>query len=213
MRTTLKRGATRNGTANGAGVLPPVAFSPRTVYDKPRRSILGFLGRVLFWLVVSVLVAAGGAAGGVWLYGEQSTAETAPDTPEERAAQAFLEQVPPPDKPAVALVIGYDRRSAGPDKGNEARSDTIMLVRADPGRKTISMLSFPRDLLVELAGCKNHPPRLAKINEAFTECGTRGTLQTVRKLTGIPINYFITVDFAAFVKVVNDLGGVYVDVD
>jgi LCP family protein required for cell wall assembly len=213
MRTTLKRGATRNGTANGAGVLPPVAFSPRTVYDKPRRSTLGFLGRVLFWLVVSVLVAAGGAAGGVWLYGEQSTAETAPDTPEERAAQAFLEQVPPPDKPAVALVIGYDRRGAGPDKGNEARSDTIMLVRADPGRKTISMLSFPRDLLVELAGCKNHPPRLAKINEAFTDCGTRGTLQTVKKLTGIPINYFITVDFAAFVKVVNDLGGVYVDVD
>jgi LCP family protein required for cell wall assembly len=109
-------------------------------------------------------------------------------------------------------VIGYDRRE-GPDKALETRSDTIMLVRADPQAKTISMLSFPRDLTVELAGCKGFPPRVAKINEAYTDCDILGTLDTVRKLTGVPVNYYVAVNFRGFIDIVNDLGGVYMDVD
>ncbi len=170
------------------------------------------MGRILAWLAVVVLVAASGLAGGVWLWWERSVAATAPASAQEKAAQAALDKVPPPDEPATALVIGYDSRQ-GPDKGNPPRSDTVLLVRADPRLESISMLSLPRDLRVELAPCKGHPPRVARINEAFTDCGTRGTLETVRRLTGIPVNYFITVNFRGFIQIVNDLGGVYIDVD
>jgi LCP family protein required for cell wall assembly len=212
MRTTLKRGATRNGTTNGVASLPPNPLTAFTIYGKPRRGPLRTLGRIFMWLLVVLLVAAGGLGGGLWLWWESSVAATAPRTAAEREAQRILNEVPPPNQPAVALVIGYDRRY-GPEKGGESRSDTLMLVRADPRQDTISMLSFPRDLRVELAGCKGFPPRIAKINEAFTDCKTKGAVETVRKLTGIPINYFITVDFRSFIKIVDDLGGVYMDVD
>jgi len=212
MRTTLKRSATRNGSTNGVAALPPNPIAPVTVYAKPRRGPFRLVGRIVVWFALTLLVAAGGLGGGVWLWWEHSLAATAPKTAEEREAQRVLDSVPAADQPAVAIVIGYDRRY-GKEQGGESRSDTIMLIRADPRLKTISMLSFPRDLRVELAGCKDSAPRIAKINEAFTDCGTKGTVETIRNLTGIPINYFITVDFRSFIKVVNDLGGVYLDVD
>ena len=215
MKTTLKRGVSGNGAANGVPALPAPPLSAITRYGPPRRSRVRVVGRVLLWMLVTVLVVLGGVAGGFFLYYvDQPLAAVAPQTAAEREAQKVLDAVPAADHPATAIVIGYDRRFGEERTGvRESRSDTIMLIRADPTQDTISMLSFPRDLVVELAGCKNHPPRVGKINEAFTECGPRGTIETVRKLTGIPINYYVTVDFRGFIQIVNDLGGVYMDVD
>ena len=227
MRTTLKRGVSRanaasgNGIPNGNGAAPAVAEPPRppqppltpmTRYAPRRRSPLRVVGRVFAWLLVTLLVTVAGVAGGFWLWGEELSASTRPQTPEEREAQEVLDQVPPADEPAVALVVGYDFRH-GEFEREESRSDTLMLLRADPRQKTISMLSFPRDLLVELPGCEGAPPRMAKINEAFTDCGIKGTIETVRKLTGVPINYYVTIDFNGFIDTVNQLGGVYMDID
>jgi LCP family protein required for cell wall assembly len=211
MKTTLKRGLT-HGSTNGVPSVPPAPLTAMTRYGRARRGPLRLVGAVLSWLATLVLVTAGGVAGGYWLYFEHGLAATEPSTPEERAAQEALDSVPSADQPAVAMVIGYDKRF-GEESGNAERSDTIMLIRADPTAKTISLLSFPRDLRVELTACKGFAPRPGRINEAFTECGPRGTIETVRKLTGVPINYFITVDFRAFIQIVNDLGGIYVDVD
>jgi LCP family protein required for cell wall assembly len=88
-----------------------------------------------------------------------------------------------------------------------------MLIRADPTTDTISLLSFPRDLVVPIY-CK--PGVVAahdRINGAYERCGSRGTLQTVKELTGLPINYLITVNFHGFKVLVGKLGGVFVDVD
>jgi LCP family protein required for cell wall assembly len=202
---------------NGNGAAPAVAepprtLTPRTRYAPPRRSPLRTVGRVFAWLLVTLLVTVTGLAGGLWLWAEHSVAEVRPQTAAEKEAQEILDQVPPADQPAVALIVGYDFRK-GEFAREESRSDTLMLLRADPGQKTISMLSFPRDLLVELPGCETAAPRLAKINEAFTDCGIKGTIETVRQLTGVPINYYITVDFRGFIDIVNKLGGVYMDVD
>ncbi len=219
MKTTLKRTAAREST-NGVASLPPAPVDPgaplSTVtryYGRRRGSFLRVAGKVLSWLVVLVLMTAGGVVGGYWLYFEHGVAATGPSTPEERAAQAVLDSVPPADQPAVAMVIGYDRRVGDERRHDETRSDTLMLVRADPRLRTISLLSFPRDLRVELTPCKGVSPRVGRINEAFTDCGPQGSIETVRKLTGVPINYFVTVNFRGFIQIVNDLGGVFVDVD
>ena len=74
------------------------------------------------------------------------------------------------------------------------------------------MLSFPRDLFVEIH-CPGQPTFSARINGAYSECGTKGTLETVRKLTGLPINYLITVNFRGFRQLVDAVGGVWMDVD
>ncbi len=215
MRTTLKkgtRGAT-NGHAELSGAPPEVAASssPRAVYRTPRRNPLRVIGRFFLWLVVVVLVAAGGLAGGVELYFDYSVAEVRASSREVREAQKILAE-PVPGQPAVAIVIGYDRRF-GPESAIGSRSDTVMLVRADPGKKVLSVLSFPRDLIVDIPGCPAHPPFRGRINEAYTYCGPRGTLATVKELTGIPINYMITVNFRAFTRIVDKLGGVHMDVD
>jgi LCP family protein required for cell wall assembly len=211
MKTTLKRGVGR-GSMNGVPAVPPSPLTTVTRYGPHRRSRLALVGKIFFWLFAVVLVAMGGLTGGIWLYFEQSLHETQAHSIEAKEAQAILDEVPPPDQPTVAMVLGYDSR-LGADKGNAPRSDTVLLIRADPQTKAISLLSFPRDLIVEIPACRGFSTRVRRINEAYTECGTKGSLQTIRNLTGIPINYFITVNFRGFRDIVNELGGVYIDVD
>ena len=215
MRTTLKKGT--RGATNGHVDLPGGppelggASSPRSVYTMPRRNPLRLIGKFFLWVVVAVLVAAGGLAGGVELYFDYSVAEVRASSREVQEAQKILAE-PVPGQPAVAIVIGYDKRF-GPESAIGSRSDTVMLVRADPGKNVLSLLSFPRDLIVDIPGCRDHPAFRGRINEAYTYCGPRGTLATVKDLTGIPVNYMITVNFRAFTRIVDKLGGVHMDVD
>ena len=215
MRTTLKRGTAGgthgNGSGAGNGGIPLSPLTEVTRYKPPRRGPLRFVGKVLLWLVIVVLVAAGALAGGAWLFINQSVAEVRAHTKEVKEAQFEL-AVPDPKRPTVAMVLGYDKRK-GPESSMDSRSDTIMLVRADPDKKVVSMLSFPRDLVVNIPGCKGQLPFTGRINEAYTYCGPRGTLKTVKELTHIPINYIVTVNFRGFREIVDQLGGVYLDVD
>lgn len=238
MRTTMKKGIGRSGNGDGAaptelpvaerpaasppappqpprGISGPPAHPPppaggRSLY-RVRRNPLRVLGKVVMWLVVAVLVAAGALLGGAKLYFDYSVAAVRATSPEVRAAQKDLAEAPAAGEPAVAIVIGYDRRAG--ETGTGSRSDTVMLVRVDPGKDAVTLLSFPRDLIVDIPGCTGHPPWSGRINEAYAYCGPRGTLRTVKELTGVPINYMITVNFRAFTTIVDELGGVYMDVD
>ena len=75
------------------------------------------------------------------------------------------------------------------------------------------MLSFPRDLIVSIYCKQGSFVADDRINSAFSRCGSTGTLETVKKLTGLPINYLITVNFHGFKQIVDQLGGVWMDVD
>ena len=90
----------------------------------------------------------------------------------------------------------------------------MMLVRLDPATNTISLLSIPRDLSATIHCPSNTgvAPYTAKINAAYSRCGPSGSLLTVTALTGLRPTT-CQVNFAGFKKVVNTLGGVWVDVD
>ena len=215
MRTTLKRGLGRGAAPNGNGkaVLPPGSTSPVTFYrqpERPARSTAGLIGRIAMWLGIACLVVATGTAGGAYLYFHESVAAVAAKTPEVRRAARQLD-VPLPGQPAVALVIGYDHRK-GDGANTSGRSDTLMLVRADPATDSISLLSFPRDMRVEIR-CPGQSPYFDRINAAYADCGPQGSLQTVRALTGVQINYLITVNFRGFRQIVDRLDGAWIDVD
>jgi LCP family protein required for cell wall assembly len=212
MRTTLKRGTTGHVAGNGHGGIPISPLTGATRYRTKRRGPLRLLGKFFLWVLIVILVAAGALAGGAWLYINESVAEVRAHTQALVDAQQDLEAVQTAHQPAVAMVIGYDKRP-GESSATGSRSDTIMLVRADPKEKVISMMSFPRDLVVSIPGCKGQLPFSGRINEAYTYCGPRGTLQTVKALTHVPINYIITVNFVGFRDIVDKLGGVYIDVD
>jgi LCP family protein required for cell wall assembly len=216
MRTTLKRGVGRGAGANGNGraVFPPETAVGVTRYRQPPPpgiSGFGIIRRVLLGVLIVVSSLALGAAGGAYLWFHESVAKVQAN--QDKRVEKQL-NVAMPGQPAIALVLGYDHR-AGVEGAGPSRSDTVMLIRADPNQKTISLLSFPRDLLVPIYCPDNGttPSRTDRINSAYATCGARGTVDTVRHLTGLPINYVITVDFHGFKKVVNSLGGVWMDVD
>jgi LCP family protein required for cell wall assembly len=219
VRTTLKRGFGRAADVDGNGrsALPPAALTPMTRYKQPGpppRSGWKLVLKALLWLGAVVLIFAVALVGGIYLwYHEEVVAEVQPESPGVKEAQEFLsEHVPSPGQAAIALVIGYDKR-AGKERELKPRSDTVMLLRTDPDTKTISMLSFPRDLIVDVT-CPGQPVYRDRINQAYSDCGEKGTLLTVQKLIGgLPINYLITVNFRGFKQIVNKLGGVWVDVD
>ena len=215
MKTTLKRGMGRGASVNGDGraIYPPSTPTPMRRYrqpEPPQRGAWDVVRSVLLWTVLATLVVAGGAAGAAYLKTHQFLDAISPKTKADIAAAKRLD-VAIPGQPTIALVIGTDRR-----KGFQAeltgRSDTLILVRADPGTQSISMLSFPRDLTVDVK-CPGRPDVQERINYAFSACGALGSVETVRALTGLPINYFVTVNFRGFMQLVNNLGGVWVDVD
>jgi LCP family protein required for cell wall assembly len=212
MRTTLKRGIGRvaAGDGNGRAVLPPGVLTPVTRYRQPERarSPWRIVGKTLFLLVVVCSMLVFGAAGGIYLEALATVEDLTPREATKKAAERL--DIPPPKGSANALVIGYDHR---PEDGTApSRSDTVMLLRADPQTEAISMLSFPRDLIVEIR-CPNGNRSRGRINGAYTFCGPEGTLETVRALTGLPIHYIITVNFEGFRQIVDRLGGVWLDVD
>ena len=223
MRTTLKRGIGRGAAQNGNGraVFPPGTLSTVTRYRQPPPTTSSAIG--LFWrivvvtlVVLSSLVFA--VAGGAYLYFHQSVATVRAHTPSVVRAAKTLD-VPLPNHAAIALIIGYDHR-AGKESDRPSLSDTLMLARADPTTKTISLLSVPRDLDVPIYCPRSKTDTQGyvassydRINSAYSRCGPTGTVLTIKHLTGLPINYLITVNFHGFKEVVDKLGGVWMDVD
>lgn len=215
MKTTLKRGIGRGAAVNGNGrsIYPPGVHTPMTRYRQPdpgRRGPWQVVRGVVGWTLVVAVVVAGGVAGAAYLKTHQFIEAISPKTRADRTAAKHLD-VAIPGQPTTALVIGTDRRR-GFQAELTGRSDTLILVRADPVTNSLSMLSFPRDLVVTLK-CPGRPDVRDRINAAYPNCGTLGSVETVRALTGLPINYFVTVNFRGFTDLVNNLGGVWVDVD
>jgi LCP family protein required for cell wall assembly len=106
------------------------------------------------------------------------------------------------------LVVGSDKRAGAEFAEDKGRSDTAMLIRLDPDKDLISMMSIPRDLKVEIPGVGT-----GKFNEAYFYGGTKLTLRVVKELTGLPINHIVNVDFLGFAQGVYAIGCVYTDVD
>jgi LCP family protein required for cell wall assembly len=224
VRTTTKRGLGRAATLNGDGrsVLPPAVLEPMRRYRQPPpppRSTRKLVAKIFGWILLALVVVASGLLGGLYLYGHETLgaiaahSEGAKATSKDKAVQPIAS----PTQPATALIIGYDtRKGVDAALGQQSRSDTIILVRGDPTNKTLSTISFPRDLVVPIyCGGSNVPVATDRINSAWATChpGEQGTLDTVSHLTGIPINFVITIDFHGFKLLVNKLHGVYVDVD
>jgi len=221
MRTTLKRGIGRAGNlaANGRSAGPP-PLGPVRRYrqpEPPRRSFLALALRGLGWFALAAVVLISGVAGGLYLYGHESLAAVAAhDTPTKNAAK-HLSPIASPSQPAIALIAGYDHRAGtGTNSYAGSNSDTLMLIRADPANDTLSLLSLPRDLIVPIYCHGDVVATHDRINSAWAICGANGpaaTVDTMEHLTGLKINYLITLDFHAFKQLVNRLHGVYMNVD
>lgn len=114
--------------------------------------------------------------------------------------------------PATIVLLGTDRR---PGEEVTPRSDAILVLRLDPTRRRVAVLSLPRDLWVAIPGHGSN-----RLNAAFLwgeRDGPPGgglalARATVADLLGSPVDYGVVADFRGFVGLVDALGGISVDV-
>ncbi|MGN5380185.1 LCP family protein [Streptomyces lasalocidi] len=182
----------------------------RKAPSKGRRAL-----RVTAWTAAGVLVLGGTGAGYVYfkLNGNLKSVD--------------INQALGADRPTKIdngseniLVLGSDSRSGsnkklggGTDDGS-ARSDTAMIVHVYEGHKKASVVSIPRDTLVDRPSCTDtggtaHPAATGVMfNEAYATGGAACAVKTVESLTGIRMDHYLEVDFEGFQRLVDDLGGV-----
>ncbi len=127
--------------------------------------------------------------------------------------------------PETFLVLGSDRRAEAKNvlEREGAHSDTILLVRFDPGQGQTSVLSIPRDLMVNIRTPEGAIYTNEKINAAYTigsklkgvDGGSTLAAETIERevFPGLKLNGIIDVNFKGFIEVVDTLGCAYVNVD
>ncbi|MDP9387438.1 MAG: LCP family protein, partial [Actinomycetota bacterium] len=122
------------------------------------------------------------------------------------AAIPFNSSVPVPGDLTFVLVVGSDARP-GQDV-RRANADSIHLLAVNPRTREGTVLGFPRDAYVQIPGRGN-----GKINSALPAGGPGLMVETVRRLTGLPIQYYVLTGFEGLASMVDALGGVHVFVD
>ena len=132
-----------------------------------------------------------------------------PATPEVEAPQI---EMPRWDGASRINIVFFGLRGGDMNGGDcPACTDTIILLTVDPVTKTAGMLSIPRDLWVNIPGFGH-----SRINTAWT-LGERAKLpgggpglamETVSQFIGVPVQYYVQVDFGAFVSLINLIGGI-----
>jgi polyisoprenyl-teichoic acid--peptidoglycan teichoic acid transferase len=112
------------------------------------------------------------------------------------------------------LVMGLDFRDW--EAGETPRTDSMILVTVDPISKTAGMLSVPRDLWVNIPGYD-----YGKINTAYylgevyqvPGGGPALAAETIEHFLGVPVHYFAQIDFVAFIKFIDEIGGLKITVE
>ena len=114
----------------------------------------------------------------------------------------------------TVLVMGVDFRDWAAGQG-PPRTNSMILMTLDPKTGTAGMLSIPRDLWVLIPGFDYGKINTAyQLGEAYNlENGGPGlAIETVEQLIGVPIDFYVQVDFYSFVRLIDEVGGVKIDI-
>lgn len=103
---------------------------------------------------------------------------------------------------------GDDTATVGDREDLGERSDTIMVWRVNPESNQLAILSFPRDLYVDMPGGSK-----AKINSAYRRNDPDRLIETINLNFGVPVDHYVQLDFCAFKRLVDAVGGVEVPFD
>lgn len=170
--------------------------------------------RIALLSVLAIFLVLTLATGGLALWVRHSIAsgmEFIADPFAGIPTRAPQQKVAAGEEPAVnILVLGTDSRTSASDpsqwKEGAQRTDAIMIVQVSGDRKTVSVMSIPRDSWVEIPGHGQ-----GKINAAYSYGGPSLTIHTVENLTGIHIDHFAVANFESFVALTDEIGGVRVN--
>jgi LCP family protein required for cell wall assembly len=171
--------------------------------------------RILYAMAFIIFLAAAGA-GGLVLYARYRFDEIP-----KVHAKHLVKQAAKPGAPFNVLLVGSDSRAfvsnptqvkafgSDADTGGQ-RSDVTMVARFVPATRSVTVISIPRDLWVDIPGDVSDVSGMNRINAAYNS-GPDLLVQTIEDELHIPINHYISVGFDGFSGMVNALGGITMD--
>ncbi|MCD5407513.1 MAG: LCP family protein [Desulfotomaculum sp.] len=146
---------------------------------------------VVFGVLLIGLFFAAYILAGEFLFPQQGQPAGAVDVPKEEAVNI--------EERLNFLLLGMDARPCE----QAARTDTMLFVSIDPETNRIAMISIPRDTRVQIPGYGRN-----RINAVNVYGGPELAKQTVSKLLGVPVDYYVLTNFAGFKDIVDAVGGV-----
>ncbi|WP_227998322.1 LCP family protein [Nocardia australiensis] len=221
---TTKSEKTESATPKPVGN-PPLSRLAAARQRRDRRLRLAGRSTLAVFAVVALLVTGGG-----WSYQRSiasnftqvSALDDHPDDVVDADAQLGDENY---------LIVGTDTRvgangqlgAGSTDDAEGSRADTVMLVNIPKNRSRVVVVSFPRDLDVTRPQCngwdndkvqytdETFPSAMGdKLNAVYALGGPKCLVNVIRKMTGLNIGHFISVDFSGFEAMVDQIGGVEV---
>src|SRR5919201_4313856 len=200
-KVPLQRRAERDG--RGPKSREPqrqVVRRPRARWSWKRRigvGVLVLVVLVLVWLVAGYFAVRGGVGDA-----NKRLDQQAPDARAALVSQSGLVMT----SSTNILLLGTDH-SQNVSRASDRHSDSIVLLRTDPGRHRLIYLSIPRDLRAAIPGHGDD-----KINAAMQIGGPALAIRTVESFTGLKINHVVVVDFGSFESLIDKIGGVDINV-
>jgi len=159
--------------------------------------------RVIIIVLSSIVVIGGLGAGSIFLY--INSINKTINSINTSEVENMLAPIESPQEPVTILILGLDTRDTLNDRG---RADIIMMLYLDPEEITGSLLSIPRDTLVDIPGHGED-----KINAAYAYGGEELMIKTINSFLGSEINHYVTMDFEGFIQLIDALGGVDINIE
>lgn len=125
----------------------------------------------------------------------------------EQSDQREAKVEPKQDNVSI-LILGVDDSETRHQGADHSRTDALLLATLNNKTKTVKLLSIPRDSYVHIP----HVGYRDKINHAHAFGGTLASIETVEELFDIPIDYYVRMNFNAFIDIVDALGGIEAEV-
>ena len=200
-----------------SGELPP----ERIPTEPPRRR---------WWMAKRVLLAAVGimllTGASTYVAARDEVGKVVEALGQNKPVKLAAKVLVPTSKgePETVLLVGNDERPPPKDNPSGAvlpHSNEMLLVRIDPSKPTISMLSIPRELRVTFTA-PNGEVITNRINSVYTygseggggtSGGTKLMLETIKSVLGITVNHVFVTNFPKFKRAVDEMGCVYMTVD
>lgn len=164
--------------------------------------------KVSMLLTLSLVICA--TAYGVYLTKQaEHAADNAYEVIEDREMSDQREvKVEPAQDNVSILILGVDDSEKRDQGADNSRTDALLLATLNNKTKTVKLVSIPRDSYVYIP----HIGYNDKINHAHARGGTLASIETVEELFDIPIDYYLRVNFNAFIDIVDALGGIEAEV-
>lgn len=164
--------------------------------------------RILYIFIPLLIILLAGSSYATHLYLKAGAAADNAFEDDGREKSNLRDEIVDPKYDHVSiLLLGIDENDKRKQR-EVARTDAMVLATLNKNEKSVKLLSIPRDSLVYIPEVGYED----KINHAHAFGGTEATIDTVENLLDIPVDYYVKLNFNAFVEVVDALGGITVDV-